>query len=119
MNIDFYIPGGGGCLMYFLYANIDIEHLDAHCSHLSKLCCETAGGRAGLVDKYPPIAGQFVVLSKKCSCFITRIMKREQQTSLLISFSSCKTNKEKQSNVFLELGKYFKVDDEELRILRG
>ena len=106
--------------MYFLYANIDIEHLDAHCSHLSKLCCQTVGGRAGLVDKYPPIAGQFVVLSKKCSCFITRIMKREQQTSLLISFSSIKQIENEVFTTKKIISSLFNlyVDDEELRIIR-
>lgn len=77
-------------------------------------------GRAGLVDKYPPIAGQFVVLSKKCSCFITRIMKREQQTSLLISFSSIKQIENEVFTTKKIISSLFNlyVDDEELRIIR-
>ena len=99
----------------FLYANIDIEPLGNNnysrtrprTGNHSDFHSETA---VNLVDKYPPIPGQFVLGCKNCSCFITRIMNRESNRLLflVISFSSWKANKEKQSNVFLELRKFVK-----------
>ena len=111
MNIDFYIPGVGSQVV--LYANIDTEYWE--------LSVQSRSDGVELVDKYPPIPGQFVGVSKKCSCFITRIMNREQQTSLLISSSCSRTNTgggfycTKISCNFFNLS----LDDEELSIIRG
>ena len=87
MNIDFYIPGGGASLscmqILILSCSVIIRAggLDQDWTPLLWFpLCDCSGSAGSLVDKYPPIPGQFVVGCKNCSCFITRIMNRERAT---------------------------------------